>query len=120
MESQECKRMDGLAVAGAAASLLAPASPAAAQAAAAPAAPPTYTLPKLDYAYDALEPHIDAKTMEIHHAKHHQTYIDKVNAALAGTPWEGKPVEEVIAHLADIPEDPSASSGQAPAGIQKY
>ena len=64
-----------------------------------------YTLPALPYAYDALEPHIDARTMEIHHTKHHQTYIDKVNAALAGTEWEGKPVEEIIANLSKIPED---------------
>lgn len=64
-----------------------------------------YTLPALPYAYDALEPHIDARTMEIHHTKHHQAYIDKVNAALAGTSFEGKPVEEVIGSLAKIPED---------------
>ena len=43
----------------------------------------TFTLPTLDYAYDALVPHIDAKTMEIHHTKHHQTYIDKLNTAVA-------------------------------------
>jgi Fe-Mn family superoxide dismutase len=64
-----------------------------------------YTLPALPYAYDALEPHFDARTMEIHHTKHHQTYVDKVNAALAGTEWEGKPVEDVIANLASVPED---------------
>lgn len=64
-----------------------------------------YTLPALPYAYDALEPHIDARTMEIHHTKHHQAYITKVNEALAGTAFENKPVEEVIAQLSDIPED---------------
>lgn len=64
-----------------------------------------YTLPKLPYAYDALEPHIDARTMEIHHTKHHQTYIDKVNAAIEGTSLEGKSIEELIADLASVPED---------------
>lgn len=64
-----------------------------------------FTLPKLAYAYDALEPHIDAKTMEIHHTKHHQAYIDKANAALEGTQWADKPVEEVIADLDALPED---------------
>ncbi len=64
----------------------------------------TYVLPKLPYAYDALEPHIDAKTMEIHHTKHHQTYIDKLNAAVAGTEWEGKPVEELLQNLSKVPE----------------
>ena len=64
-----------------------------------------YTLPALPYSYDALEPHIDAKTMEIHHTKHHQAYIDKVNKALEGTPWEGKPIEEVLQNLSKIPED---------------
>jgi len=63
-----------------------------------------YTLPSLPYAVDALEPHIDAKTMEIHHTKHHQAYIDKLNAALEGTEFAGKPIEEVIANLSKIPE----------------
>jgi Fe-Mn family superoxide dismutase len=64
-----------------------------------------YTLPKLPYAYDALEPHIDARTMEIHHSKHHQTYIDKVNAALEGSPLADKSVEELIADLSAVPEE---------------
>ncbi len=64
-----------------------------------------HTLPPLPYAYDALEPHIDARTMEIHHTKHHQTYIDKLNAAIAGTEWEGKPVEELLKNLSEVPED---------------
>ena len=64
-----------------------------------------YTLPKLPYSYDALEPHIDAKTMEIHHTKHHQAYINKVNEAIAGKPFEKKSVEELISDLNAIPEN---------------
>jgi Fe-Mn family superoxide dismutase len=63
-----------------------------------------YTLPSLPYDYKDLEPHIDARTMEIHHGKHHQTYVDKTNKALEGSAWVAKPIEEVLAHLADIPE----------------
>jgi superoxide dismutase, Fe-Mn family len=63
-----------------------------------------HTLPALPYAYNALEPHIDAKTMEIHHTRHHQTYIDKLNAALMGTEWEEKTVEELLKNLSNIPE----------------
>ena len=64
-----------------------------------------YSLPQLPYAYDALEPSIDARTMEIHHTKHHQAYIDKVNAAIEGTNLESKSVEELIADLSAVPED---------------
>jgi Fe-Mn family superoxide dismutase len=64
-----------------------------------------FQLPKLPYAFDALEPHIDARTMEIHHGKHHQAYIDKVNAAIAGTDLEQKSVEDLITGLASVPED---------------
>ena len=64
-----------------------------------------YTLPSLPYAYDALEPHIDAKTMEIHHTKHHQAYIDKVNKALEGTVWAEKGIEEVLQNLDKLPAD---------------
>ncbi len=63
-----------------------------------------YELPELDYAYDALEPHIDARTMEIHHSKHHQTYINNVNGMIAGTDLESKSAEEVIADLDAVPE----------------
>ncbi len=64
-----------------------------------------YSLPQLPYAYDALEPHIDAKTMEIHHTKHHQTYIDKLNGALEGqTELAEKSVEDLISNLASVPE----------------
>jgi len=64
-----------------------------------------YTLPDLPYAYDALEPTIDKATMEFHHDKHHQTYVDKVNGALEGTEWADKPIEEVVKNLSSIPED---------------
>ena len=63
-----------------------------------------YELPALPYAYDALEPHIDAKTMEIHHTKHHQAYIAKANAALEGTEFADLPVEELCARLGELPE----------------
>jgi len=62
----------------------------------------SFNLPKLDYAYDALEPIIDAKTMEIHHTKHHQAYIDNLNKAIEGTDLEGKSIEE-ICKAADTP-----------------
>jgi len=64
-----------------------------------------YTLPKLPYAYDALEPHIDAATMEIHHSKHHQTYINNVNAALEGTEYADLPVEELVKKTKSLPEN---------------
>lgn len=63
-----------------------------------------YSLPALDYAYAALEPHIDARTMEIHHTKHHQTYINNVNAALEGSPLLNKSVEDLISNLDAVPE----------------
>ena len=64
-----------------------------------------FTLPKLPYAYDALEPHIDARTMEIHHTKHHQTYVDKLNAAVKGTPFENMDVNELMKKLSTVPEN---------------
>ena len=64
-----------------------------------------YQVPPLPYDYDALEPHIDAQPMTLHHDKHHQAYVDKANDALAGGPFDGKPIEEVIANLGDVPED---------------
>ena len=64
-----------------------------------------YEVPPLPYDYDALEPHIDAQTMTLHHDKHHQAYVDKANDALAGGPFDGKPIEEVIANLGDVPQD---------------
>jgi len=64
----------------------------------------TYTLPALPYAYDALEPHIDAQTMEIHHTKHHQAYVNHLNAAIKDTLHAGEPVEQLIADLTRLPE----------------
>src|SRR5215210_4260110 len=64
-----------------------------------------FEVPPLPYDYDALEPHIDAQTMQIHHDKHHQAYVDKVNAALEGTEFDGKPIEEVLKDLDALPSD---------------
>ena len=64
-----------------------------------------HELPPLPYAFDALEPHIDAKTMEIHHDKHHAAYVTNLNAALEGTEWMDHPIESVLANLDAIPED---------------
>jgi len=63
-----------------------------------------YEVPDLPYDYNALEPHIDEQTMRIHHDKHHQAYVDKANAALEGTEWADRPVEDVLAHLDQLPE----------------
>lgn len=63
----------------------------------------SFELPKLGYAYDALEPTIDAQTMEIHYTKHHQAYVDNLNKAIAGTDLEGKTIEEVIKEGSDKP-----------------
>jgi superoxide dismutase, Fe-Mn family len=68
-----------------------------------------YQVPPLPYAYDALEPHIDKATMEFHHDKHHQAYVDKANAALEGTPLDGKPIEEILSDLSQVPEDKRAA-----------
>jgi len=66
-----------------------------------------YTLPKLPYAYDALEPHIDARTMEIHHTKHHQTYTDKLNAALekCSSDIQNKDILEILGNIDQVPAD---------------
>ena len=68
-----------------------------------------YELPPLPYDFDALEPTIDAKTMEIHHDKHHQAYVTNLNAALEGTEWADHPIEQVLADLDLIPEDKRAA-----------
>jgi Fe-Mn family superoxide dismutase len=64
-----------------------------------------YSVPDLAYPFDALEPHIDAKTMEIHHDKHHAAYVTNLNAALEGTEWMDRPIEDVLASLDGLPED---------------
>lgn len=64
-----------------------------------------FTLPELTYAYDALEPHVDARTMEIHHTKHHQAYINKTNDAIAGTDLESKSIETLVSDLSAVPEN---------------
>ena len=62
-----------------------------------------FELPALPYAYDALEPHLDARTMEIHHSKHHAGYTKNLNAAVAGTAMEGKSIEALLAEHSDVP-----------------
>jgi Fe-Mn family superoxide dismutase len=69
-----------------------------------------FELPQLPYAYDALEPHIDARTMEIHHTKHHNAYITNVNAAIAGTDLEGKSIEDILKNL-DMKNMPVRNNG---------
>lgn len=64
-----------------------------------------FTLPKLPYAFDALEPVIDAQTMEIHHDKHHAAYVEKLNAAVAGTEWADKKLEDILTNLSAVPEE---------------
>ena len=68
-----------------------------------------YQLPELPYAFDALEPHIDAKTMEIHHDKHHAAYVTNLNAALEGTEWMDRPIDAVISNLEILPADKQAA-----------
>jgi Fe-Mn family superoxide dismutase len=64
-----------------------------------------YSVPDLAYPFDALEPHIDARTMEIHHDKHHGAYVTNLNAALEGTEWMDRPIDAVLANLEILPED---------------
>jgi Fe-Mn family superoxide dismutase len=64
-----------------------------------------FEVPPLPYDYNALEPHIDEATMRVHHDKHHQAYVDNANAALQGTEWSDRPVEEVLQNLDALPED---------------
>src|SRR4051812_25136979 len=62
-----------------------------------------FTLPNLPYAFNALEPYIDARTMEIHHGKHHNAYVTNLNAAITGTEWENKSLEEIIRNISKLP-----------------
>ncbi len=64
-----------------------------------------FEVPALPYPYDSLSPTIDEETMHLHHDKHHQAYVDKANAALEGTEWADKPIEEIIANLSSLPAD---------------
>ncbi|HEX5928865.1 MAG TPA: superoxide dismutase [Solirubrobacterales bacterium] len=68
-----------------------------------------FSVPDLPYAYDALEPHIDEATMRVHHDKHHQAYVDKANAALEGTEWADRDVEDVLKNLSSLPADKQAA-----------
>jgi len=68
-----------------------------------------FTLPPLPYPYDALEPHIDARTMEIHHDKHHAAYVTNLNAALEGTEWMDRPIDAVLSNLEILPADKQAA-----------
>jgi Fe-Mn family superoxide dismutase len=63
-----------------------------------------FTLPPLPYPYDALEPHIDEATMKLHHGKHHQAYVDKLNAAIASSEWESKSIDEIMVSLDKVPD----------------
>ena len=63
-----------------------------------------FTLPPLPYSYDALEPHIDEATMKLHHGKHHQAYVDKLNAAIAASEWESKSIDEIMVSLDKMPD----------------
>src|SRR3712207_890983 len=64
-----------------------------------------FEVPPLPYDYAALEPHVDEATMRLHHDKHHQAYVDKANAALEGTEWADRPVDEVLRSLDQLPDD---------------
>ncbi len=68
-----------------------------------------YSVPDLAYPFDALEPHIDARTMEIHHDKHHAAYVTNLNAALEGTEWMDRPIDAVISNLEILPDDKRAA-----------
>jgi Fe-Mn family superoxide dismutase len=68
-----------------------------------------YDLPPLPYPYEALEPHIDAETMRLHHDKHHQAYVDNLNKAVAGTEWDGRPLEQLLDDVDLLPQERQAA-----------
>ena len=76
-----------------------------------------YTVPPLPYDYNALEPHIDEATMRVHHDKHHQAYVDKANAALEGTEWADRSVEDVLTNLPACPATSRPRSATTRAAI---
>lgn len=69
----------------------------------------TFTLPELPYAYNALEPHLDTMTMEIHHSRHHQTYVNGLNAAVKDTPFEQWPLERLLREINTLPDNMAAA-----------
>ncbi len=71
-----------------------------------------YKLAELNYSYDALEPHIDKETMEIHHSKHHRKYVDKFNEAVKGTIWEGKEPEDIFPEISSVEKSIATNAGQ--------
>ena len=75
-----------------------------------------FTLPTLPYSYDALEPHIDEATMKLHHGKHHQAYVDKLNAAIAASEWESKSLDEIMVSLDKVPDKIKADTHYADGG----
>ncbi|KAI6890060.1 hypothetical protein KC325_g4 [Hortaea werneckii] len=78
-----------------------------------------YQLPPLPYSYDALEPHFDAETMEIHHSRHHQTYVNSLNAALEGNELRTLAVDDLITKLDQVPKDKQTALRSLPAGIRE-
>lgn len=79
-----------------------------------------FTLPELGYSYDALEPHFDALTMEIHHSRHHQAYVNNANGLLENTEWADKSAEEVIANLDKLPADKQTGVRNNAGGVSNH
>ena len=79
-----------------------------------------FELPPLPYEYDSLEPFIDAQTMHLHHDKHHQAYVDKLNAAVEGTEWADKTIDELITSLSDLPRTSPGRCATTAAATQPH